>query len=158
MLDISKAQFRPSSSSASRTKGKGIYRSIEHEIQIYQEVAETTTDVYVNIIEYWKRQQELLPRLASVAREILSIPATSASSERCFSAAGNVVTAERTLLDSERAEELIFIHNNYSTLSKIVKRWRLQESDFLEEEKKKDDKGITNYNVIQLLAIKMKCY
>jgi hypothetical protein len=62
------------------------------------------------------------------------------------------------LLDSERAEELIFIHNNYSTLSKIVKKWRLQESDFLEEEKKKDDKGITNYNVIQLLAIKMKCY
>jgi KRAB domain-containing zinc finger protein len=50
--------------------------------------------------------------LAKVAKKYYGIPITSASSERLFSAAGNVITSSRTLLNTEKAEQLIFIHDN----------------------------------------------
>ena len=57
-------------------------------------------------------------------------PTTSASSERCFSAGGNVITDARTLLDSDRAEELIFCKQNYFALEPLIKSWKLDEEEF----------------------------
>jgi hypothetical protein len=57
----------------------------------------------------------------------LAIPATSASSEQMFSSGGNVVTNQRTCLDPEVVEKLVFYHDNWQKLE--VKRWRLKEMD-----------------------------
>ena len=72
-----------------------------------------------------------MPHLATLSREIFCVPTTSASSERCFSAGGNVITDARTLLDSDRAEELIFCKQNYFALEPLIMSWKL-EDDFVE--------------------------
>ena len=42
----------------------------------------------------------------------LAIPATSASSERAFSVAGNIVTLRRCRLSHDVIEDLHFLHEN----------------------------------------------
>ena len=41
-------------------------------------------------IQFWKKHEEELPTLASIAKEILSIPCSSSKSERVFSTSGQV--------------------------------------------------------------------
>ena len=41
-----------------------------------------------------------------------AIPASSAASERSFSAAGCTVSARRTALSSENVDDILFIHSN----------------------------------------------
>ncbi|XP_065321739.1 uncharacterized protein LOC135929151 [Gordionus sp. m RMFG-2023] len=41
-----------------------------------------------DVLLWWKRQEKNLPKLSRLARKILAIPATSATSERGFSIAG----------------------------------------------------------------------
>ena len=45
---------------------------------------------------------------------MLSMPSTSASSERVFSTAGRVVTSLRASLSPENVDALIFLHRNTS--------------------------------------------
>ena len=82
------------------------------------------------MLDYWKTNRDKMPHLASLSREIFCVPTTSASSERCFSAGGNVITDARTLLDSDRAEELIFCKQNYFALEPLIKSWKLDEEEF----------------------------
>lgn len=44
---------------------------------------------------WWKEHETIYPTIAKVAKNILCIPASSASSERVFSTAGNIVTSKR---------------------------------------------------------------
>jgi len=61
---------------------------------------------------------------------ILCIPATSAPSERLFSEAGQVVKHSRTLLNSDRVEQLVFIHENYFRVQPHILRWKLDPKEF----------------------------
>ena len=56
--------------------------------------------------------------LSSLAKKYLSIPATSVSSERCFSTAGNIVTAKRSCLLPKNVDMLIFLYQNRKYLIK----------------------------------------
>jgi hAT family C-terminal dimerisation region len=80
----------------------------------------------IDILAYWKGKADKMPMLAKVARQFFALPVTSASSERLFSAAGNVVTSARTLLNSERAEQLIFIHDNYWLKEPTIKSMKFR--------------------------------
>ena len=64
----------------------------------------------------WKSQSEYFSRLAIVGKYILGIPASSATSERFFSAAGRTVTSDRCSL-SEKAEDLVRIRLNLAKLA-----------------------------------------
>lgn len=64
---------------------------------------------------------------------IFAIPATSAPSERLFSEAGLIVKPSRTLLNSDRVEELIYIHENYPRVRPLIKKWRFSLKDFRDE-------------------------
>lgn len=44
-----------------------------------------------NLLSLWEKQGQSFPRLQHLAKRILCIPATSAASERSFSAAGRVI-------------------------------------------------------------------
>jgi len=67
---------------------------------------------YHDPLEWWKKRQGCYPHLAALARIILSVPATSAPSERIFSVATNIVSKKRARMDSTLAGDLIFLKQN----------------------------------------------
>ncbi|XP_076662006.1 E3 SUMO-protein ligase ZBED1-like [Halictus rubicundus] len=62
--------------------------------------------------EWWKARTHKYPRISKIAKKYLTMPATSAMSERCFSSAGNIVTAKRNRLLPENVNTLVFLHQN----------------------------------------------
>lgn len=66
-----------------------------------------------NPLLWWKNfGAAKYPSLSGLARLYLSVPATQVSSERLFSATGNVVTARREHLLPEHVEQLVFLHSS----------------------------------------------
>jgi hypothetical protein len=64
-------------------------------------------------LHWWSTHQEIFPRLAILARKYLTSPATSTSSERVFSTAGDILSDTRNRLDSELADQFIFLNANF---------------------------------------------
>jgi len=65
-----------------------------------------------DILKWWEAHAKMIPLLSQVARKYLAIPLTSASSERVFSAAGNVVTDARTKLDPKNVDKIVYLKTN----------------------------------------------
>jgi hypothetical protein len=63
-------------------------------------------------LEWWRDNQQHYPLLSKLARIYLCVPATSVPSERLFSCAGDLVTAQRSLLSGENVDMLIFLKKN----------------------------------------------
>ena len=82
--------------------------SSDRELQQCRCISMTSDD----LPQWWKRQTETFQKLSLLARGILSVPATSAPSERVFSIAGLVVQAKRSSLAPENVNEIIFVHNS----------------------------------------------
>ena len=55
----------------------------------------------------------MYPILARLAKKYLSIPASSAASERVFLAAGNVVTKKRNKLGDDTVDALVFLDGSH---------------------------------------------
>lgn len=84
--------------------------AIEVEIKSYLQSLEV--DGEANPLEWWRLHQANFPRVASLAKKYLCIPATSAPSERAFSTGGNIVTCHRSALKPETVDKLVFLANN----------------------------------------------
>lgn len=54
-------------------------------------------------------------RLAIIAKQMLAIPASSVSSERVFSLAGNILSKKRSRLTAANVDTFIFINKNMSS-------------------------------------------
>ena len=67
---------------------------------------------HIHPMTYWKEKQPLWPCLADLACKYLSIPPSSAASERLFSSAGDIVSPERNRILPEKAEMLLFLKKN----------------------------------------------
>ena len=65
-----------------------------------------------NPLDWWKERESIFPVLSMMAKVYLSFPASSVSSERIFSLAGNIVNKKRTLLHHENVDMLIFLNKN----------------------------------------------
>lgn len=63
-------------------------------------------------LKWWSDHQKQFQCLSKVAKQYLSIPATSVESERHFSAAGRTVTKIRNRLSPEVTETLLFVNRN----------------------------------------------
>ena len=61
-----------------------------------------------DILLYWRENREVFPLIASIAREVLAIPASNTSVERLFSLCKNTVTDKRTRLGAEKLNKLMF--------------------------------------------------
>ena len=66
-------------------------------------------------LEWWKENQPKYPLLAKLAKQYLCVPGTSVPSERVFSTAGDIVTAQRSSLTSEHVDQLLFLQKNLIT-------------------------------------------
>ena len=70
-------------------------------------------------LKWWKLNETMLPLLSKVARRILNIPATSASSERTFSTAGLVISQKRQRLSPETASAIVHLNGAWSQVDKF---------------------------------------
>ena len=78
---------------------------IRAEIVLYKsakglKLTDPETRKFANPLDWWKVHETDYPYLAKLAIKYLSIPATSAPSERVFSTAGLTIAKDRTRLDS----------------------------------------------------------
>lgn len=81
-----------------------------------QEVLEYQSDISAKIDDvllWWEQNSLRFPLLSQLAKKILGIPASSASSERCFSTAGRIIEKRRTNLKGDTVDSLIFLHDHY---------------------------------------------
>ncbi|XP_060584456.1 E3 SUMO-protein ligase ZBED1-like [Ruditapes philippinarum] len=67
-----------------------------------------TLSLGANPLVWWKDNEWKLPLLASLARKYLCVPATSVPSERVFSTAGDILSAQRASLDADKVDMLNF--------------------------------------------------
>ena len=117
-LEASDVQLSPTSKlikqhQAKLKKNRNIYAEqskIEVEMERYEGFSNPGRNV--NVLEWWKAHQNVLPLLANQAKRVLAIPATSSKSERVFSTGGNFVTAKRNRLAPKKVENLIVIKEN----------------------------------------------
>ena len=63
------------------------------------------------LLKFWHDQSSTFPRLSMLARAILCVPASSASSERAFSTAGRVLEARRNRLNPGTVDSILFLHS-----------------------------------------------
>lgn len=92
----------------------------DNEVRVYAKAAfdedmveRFCCDSGFDILKFWLSadMKHRFPRLSRLALGILSVPASSASSERAFSAAGNTVTKKRTQLASSSVNALLVVHS-----------------------------------------------
>jgi hypothetical protein len=84
---------------------------------------ESTTFIDENkgedVLDFWYKYQDIYPMLTDIARQILSIPASTTAVERLFSAAKFTVSDRRTRLEAEKLNKLIFIQKNLASLRQL---------------------------------------
>lgn len=120
LKDIS-IDANPSCSSATTANKKSLfqefykeggYTSNDIDSQWIRYMAETQIGFDMDPFEWWKEKENKFPIISKLSKKYMCIPATSASSERCFSTAGNIVTAKRSSLHPTNVNILIFLHQN----------------------------------------------
>ncbi|CAH1259126.1 ZBED1 [Branchiostoma lanceolatum] len=83
---------------------------VQTEILKYKSLAKLkSTD---DVISFWQAKVYELPLLSQHARKYLVVPGTSVPSERVFSTAGDIVSAERAALDPDSVNMLLFLNKN----------------------------------------------
>lgn len=80
--------------------------------QFEEYLAEPQLRFDLNYCEWWKTREKKYPLVAALAKKYLCIPATSTSSERTFSTAGNIITSKRNCLNPETVNMLVFLFQN----------------------------------------------
>ena len=66
-----------------------------------------------NVVSFWRLiGAQQFPHLSGIARLLLCIPASSASSERAFSSLENIVRKRRERLNPQTVKALSFLHSN----------------------------------------------
>jgi hypothetical protein len=67
---------------------------------------------YSDPLVWWKANASKFPHVWLLASVVLAVPATSAPSERVFSAAANIVDKKRVRLKPENVDLLVFLKTN----------------------------------------------
>lgn len=67
-------------------------------------------------LDFWRKNATYFPRLAAIAKVLLCIPATSASSESAFSVAGCLLRKKRASIAPHKVQKVLFVHDNYDLL------------------------------------------
>lgn len=83
---------------------------VETELATYLLTPEVDPDT--DPLQWWKRHEPNFPRLSNLAKKYLSVPATSAPSERLFSVGGGIVTCNRACLKPVVVDRLVFLAKN----------------------------------------------
>ncbi|CAF4851156.1 unnamed protein product, partial [Rotaria sp. Silwood2] len=126
-------------SSTSVTKSYQKKNHVEKELENY--LASTLVmegDEKDDILSFWKQHKQSFPLIASIARDILAIPASNTSVGRQFSACKNNFADKRTKLGSEKLNKLIFLKKNMNILKEKFSVTFTETSDNLNTKRKRD--------------------
>lgn len=74
------------------------------------------SSVKYNPFQYWEDRSKDFPLLTSLALKFLTIPASSAESERLFSVTSRILSEKRKSLTPERLGTLSFLAHNFKLL------------------------------------------
>lgn len=96
------ARFSPTPSSPNSKAAK--------EVQQYQD--SPPLPLSDEPLVWWKSEASKYPHLAKLAQRYLCVPGTSVPSERIFSTACHIISAQRSALTSEHADQLVFLKKN----------------------------------------------
>lgn len=84
------------------------FNTLECELQSFKEMP-----AYTDCLEFWKKYSKNYPKLAAVARVVLSLPLTTSASEGSFSVSGCLIRSRRASITPSRVEKVLFIHDNF---------------------------------------------
>jgi hypothetical protein len=87
--------------------------------EIFEYLKEDEIEFQGDPFAWWNYKKNRYPNLAKLARQYLSISATSTPSERLFSDAGNILSSKRTRLDAEFFKRIIFLKRNANCITNI---------------------------------------
>lgn len=66
-----------------------------------------------NLKGWWIKRRLIYPNLFKLFVQVSCIPASSASSERDFSLAGNIITEKRSSIQSQNVNDIIVARNSF---------------------------------------------
>ncbi|XP_060558884.1 E3 SUMO-protein ligase ZBED1-like [Ruditapes philippinarum] len=89
---------------------KSLVDQVKEEIDKYMGI--DLLDLNSDPLSWWKNNKWFFPHLAALAQKRLCVPATSVPSERVFSTAGDILSAQRAALSAENVDMLIFLKKN----------------------------------------------
>ena len=78
----------------------------------YQLMAENLNNKEFKLLTWWKNNAPNFPLMAKMARSVLCIPASSAESERVFSAASNTISEKRSHVLPDNLNDLLLLKSN----------------------------------------------
>lgn len=99
-----------------RIKTKKFDSDIRREMEEYEG---SNVEKDQDISSFWKQKEGRWPNLAWTARGVLSVPASSSSSERVFSTTGMICSKRRARLSNSTIEDLAIINLNHERLIEI---------------------------------------
>ena len=82
------------------------FKRAEAEVFAYREEGPISTAD--SLLVWWKTNGHKYPLLSAVGKKYLCVPATSVPSERVFSTAGDIVTAQRSALKFKDVDKVMF--------------------------------------------------
>ena len=87
----------------------------DEEVKNYRETPKSTTP-----LKFWNSDKFKLPKLAKPAGKYLVAQATSVAAERVFSTSGDILSAERSCLNADSVDTMIFLKKNASDNSQFL--------------------------------------
>ena len=81
------------------------------DLDLYLEEPLLDRNVEMDILEWWRSVEYRWPCLTVLARDVLSIPVTSVSSEAAFSVGGRILKPSRCSLSPDSVEALVCSRN-----------------------------------------------
>ncbi|KAM5575092.1 zinc finger BED domain-containing protein DAYSLEEPER-like [Rosa sericea] len=97
--------------SLKRAKVSSSYTSTtsSNDLQMYYDLPtiEVDDDNQFSVLSWWKSNESLYPVVSLMARDLLTIPASTVASESCFSVGGRIVSERRASLSPNTIEALI---------------------------------------------------
>ncbi|CAL5360825.1 unnamed protein product [Camellia sinensis] len=88
-------------------RASNIHAYQKSEVEQYLEELVFPSNESFNILHWWKVNKAKFPTLAKIARDVLSVPATTVASEAAFSVGGRVIDETRASLLPDIVEALI---------------------------------------------------
>lgn len=88
--------------------------------------------------------------MSTFAPDFYCVPATSATSERAFSQAGQVVTDRRMSLNTSTIEQVCFVNQNYPLLKDYVEEWSYNNAPELMDRASQESQDSDNEDVMSV--------